>query len=349
LQIANQEANLEIWYDTPWTSISPANRGWQVILGKQNSTATIHAKIVIDGTDLGDLAAAAGASYEIGMDSRIKTQEKMAPSQANDIIQDLTYAAILQDFGDGVDKTISKPEGYDLSQFLCSCQQNCDDPNPKPKPHPCETMLSYGKLPNGKYMINWPIKGNDFYANIIENSEEERTAILEKAKNKTLQFIYYIQTGLGYKHLGIATDEFPSEDGLPLMPYHREGRRIHGLVQMNVNHMIHPYDHELYRTGIAVGDYPIDHHHYERPDAPEIDFPKVPSFNIPIGTLIPQGVDNLIVADKAISVTNIVNGASRLQPVILQVGQAAGLIAANAVMNDISPNLGCKWLPHAIY
>ena len=35
--------------------------------------------------------------------------------------------------------------------------------------------------------------------------------------------------------------------------------------------------------------------------------------------------------------TNIVNGASRLQPVILQVGQAAGVMAAMCVKNGISP------------
>ena len=336
-QIANKETNLDIWYDTEWNEIIRTDNGWKVTIDKKNTSYTVAAQIIIDGTDLGDVAATAGATYDIGMDSQHDTGESMAPESANDIIQDLTYAAILQDYGEGIDKTITKPDGYDRSQFLCACKQNCDDPDPQPKPHPCETMLTYGKLPNGKYMINWPIKGNDYYANIIEKNKEEQNEILAKAKNKTLQFIYYIQTELGYKHLGLTEDEFPSEDNLPLMPYHREGRRIHGATRLNVNHILEPYNHNLYRTGIAVGDYPIDHHHYERQDAPVIDFPKVPSFNIPIGTLIPKNVDNLIIADKGISVSNIVNGASRLQPVIIQIGQAAGLIAALAVKQNQSP------------
>ena len=121
------------------------------------------------------------------------------------------------------------------------------------------------------------------------------------------------------------------------MPYHREGRRIHGKVQLTVNHILAPYQQSipLYRTGIAVGDYPIDHHHNEKPEAPTIDFPPVPSFNIPMGALLPQEVNNLIIADKAISVTNIVNGASRLQPVVLQIGQAAGIIAGLATLQNI--------------
>lgn len=28
-------------------------------------------------------------------------------------------------------------------------------------------MLNYGRLPNGKYMLNWPVNGNDVYMNIV--------------------------------------------------------------------------------------------------------------------------------------------------------------------------------------
>jgi hypothetical protein len=47
--------------------------------------------------------------------------------------------------------------------------------------------------------------------------------------------------------------------------------------------------------------------------------------------LIPEETEGLIVAEKSISVTNLVNGATRLQPVVLQIGQAAGALAALAV------------------
>lgn len=336
-QIAKKEDNLTIIYDTRFKTIVREFDLWTGHFEDGAGTKKITARVAIDGTDLGDVAAKAGATFDIGMDSRNETGESMASEKANDILQDLTYAAILQDFGQGVNKTIPKPANYDPSQFDCACQQNCRDTTVTTTVHPCETMLNYGKLPNGKYMINWPLKGNDYYANLIDKTEGERKAILEKAKNKTLQFIYYIQTELGYPHLGIAAAEFPTVDGLPLMPYHREGRRMHGLVQMNVNHILHPYNFPLYRTGIAVGDYPIDHHHFEYPDAPEIDFPKVPSFSIPLGSLIPENVDNLLIADKAISVTNIVNGSSRLQPVIVQIGQIAGLVGAISAQTGTPP------------
>jgi hypothetical protein len=90
----------------------------------------------------------------------------------------------------------------------------------------------------------------------------------------------------------------------------------------------------LYRTGISVGDYPVDHHHHKNSAAPKIKFTPVNSYNIPLGCLIPESTDGLIAAEKNISVSNIVNGTTRLQPVVLLTGQAAGALAAYSVQNN---------------
>ena len=201
----------------------------------------------------------------------------------------------------------------------------------------CDKMLTYGRLPGNKYMINWPRHGNDIYLNVVEMNREQRKTELQKAKERTLGFIYYIQTELGFKHLGLADDEFPTEDKLALVPYHREGRRLRGIQRLTINNVLDIYGGQpLYRTGISVGDYPVDHHHDCNPDAPEIIFPAISSFNIPLGALIPEKMDGLIVSDKAISVSNIINGATRLQPCVLLTGQAAGALAALSIKNDLN-------------
>jgi hypothetical protein len=84
----------------------------------------------------------------------------------------------------------------------------------------------------------------------------------------------------------------------------------------------------------------VDHHHARytgSEELPRLYFHPVPSFGLPLGTLIPQGVDNLIIAEKSISVSNIVNGTTRLQPVVLQIGTAAGTLAALATKGHITP------------
>jgi len=112
----------------------------------------------------------------------------------------------------------------------------------------------------------------------VEMNREQRLKELEKAKHRTLEFVYYIQTELGYKNLGLADDEFPTSDHLALAPYHREGRRLKGIERLTINHVLKSDDKvPIYRTGISVGDYPVDHHHNCNPDAPKIIFPPIPS------------------------------------------------------------------------
>ncbi len=301
-----------------------------VFENEQKERLTVQAKVVIDATDLGDGLAMAGAEYNLGMEAKSVTGEENAPEVANNIVQDLTWAAVLKDYGTGADKTIEKPKNYNSELFKGSCSMTVDSILID-----CEKMLNYGRLPNNKFMINWPRHGNDIYLNVVEMDWSQRREELKKAKERTLNFIYYIQTELGYKNIGLADDEFPSEDKLALVPYHREGRRLRGIQRMTINHVLNIYGNQpLYRTGISVGDYPVDHHHACNPDAPKIHFPAVPSFNIPLGALIPEKIDGLIVSDKAISVSNLINGSTRLQPCVLLTGQAAGVLAALSVQNN---------------
>lgn len=333
-KMASGVKDLTVSLESDWKSADFKNGLWTVSFSKNGKTETITAPILIDATELGDVAAAQGLSYRLGMDARAEIGEEFAPEQANDIIQDLTFVATLQDFGAGADKTIPKPTNYDPAEFDCACAHA--DPTTDNAPTlDCGKMLDYGKLPNGKYMINWPNCGNDHYVNLVELSPEERALEIENAKQTTLRFVYYIQHELGFKHLGLAENEYPTEDGLPMIPYYRESRRYHGLVDFTLPYVRTPYaaPSPLYRTGVAVGDYTIDHHHKKNLEAPAIDFIKirVPSYNVPLGALIPANHPALILAEKSISVSNIVNGASRLQPVVLGIGHAAGVLATVAL------------------
>ena len=302
-----------------------------IVTGKE---IQILAKQTIDATELGDVMAAANVPHHIGMEASTQTGEQVGVPATNDIVQDLTYAAVLKDYGTSADCTIVKPMGYDAAEFDAS---NSNYYNNKLRPAPsvdAKKMLDYGKLPNNKYMLNWPTFGNDLYLNIVSLNREQRTKELEKAKEQTKRFIYFIQHDLGFKNFGVADDEFPTPDRLPLIPYHREGRRLVGLVRLRINEIATPFYQStaFYRTGISVGDYPIDHHHKKNDQAPQhLNFYPIPSYNIPLGALIPKDHKGLIVAEKGISVSNVVNGTTRLQPVVLGTGQAAGALAALSV------------------
>jgi hypothetical protein len=329
------EKNIYLSLQSKVLSVQKTTSGYTLKYQKNGKTHTVNADYLIDATELGDMARMLNIPRRIGMDASSDTGESWAPTVANNLVQDLTYVVVLKDYGKGSDKTIAKPSNYNPALYKCCC--DTADPSTKGKPRiDCSLMMTYGKLPNNKYMINWPNCGNDYYVNMINLNDQQRAAAVTKAKEHSLGFIYFLQTELGYKNLGLADDEYTTPDKLPLMPYHRESGRIQGHVLFTANHIMKPYDYTLYRTGVAVGDYPIDHHHKQKKDVPIIDFfdIKAPSYNLPIGSLIPKGHDRLIIAEKSISVSNIVNGASRLQPVVLGIGQAAGVLAAVAVKNN---------------
>ena len=315
------EENICLYRNISLDSLTRKDAVWHLRCGGRR----FRAAMLVDCTELGDVAARLGIPYDLGMDSSRDMGEDVAPEEANDIIQDLTYV-ITARFYDR-DMTISRPEGYDASLY-----EGCN-------PGGTDAMLSYGLLPGGDVMLNWPINGNDAYMNLVEAGKEERDSLLEEAKRISLGYLYYIQTELGHPELGIAEGVYPSADGLPLIPYHRESRRIHGRTRFTVNDVFDPYRNNLYRTSVAVGDYPVDHHHrrYPCPDSlPDLHFYPVPSFSVPAGVLVPgenplQGDEDyspLLVAEKSVSVSNIVNGATRLQPVVMGLGQAAGTMAA---------------------
>jgi hypothetical protein len=60
-------------------------------------------------------------------------------------------------------------------------------------------------------------------------------------------------------------------------------------------------------------------------------------FAIPFECFIPEKIDGFLPAEKNISQSRMVNGATRLQPHTMLMGQAAGAIAALAIEKGIQP------------
>lgn len=331
---AAREANLTIIYEASFLSCVMRNGNvfGAKIRAKDGKELQITAKITIDATEFGDIFANAGCTFDTGMEDPSSSGEPEAVGRHN-ILQDITYVAVLKDYG--FDRTIPQPASFDPSLYRCSCSSGCDTV----QAIDCQRMLDYGKLPNNKYMINWPMHGNDYPVTTEDLLGPSRLETYKKAKQRTLGFVYYIQTHLGFRNLSLADDEFPTADRLPFMPYIREARRVRGVVKLNLGHLQKPYDQpqKLYRTGISVGDYPLDLHLGAHPCAPSVTLPPIPSFSVPLGASIPERVDGLIVAEKGISVTNLANGATRLQPCVMLTGQAAGILAAECAKSNIQP------------
>ena len=217
---------------------------------------------------------------------------------------------------------------------------------------------------------------NDYPATVAEIEDStRRQATNREMRLRTLQLLYYIENTLGIRDWAVAGDEGydtpynrreidtslrgrpelePFRTMLyhfPPIPYVRESRRIIGLHTLCAREIDRrPGRHPVqFETSVTIGDYPVDMHGSmtARYLEPELDRAEdIPDkfgghgagpFSIPFESFIPEKVDGFLPAEKNISQSRMANGATRLQPHTMLMGQAAGAIAALAVKAGVQP------------
>ncbi len=210
-----------------------------------------------------------------------------------------------------------------------------------------------GTYPGDISLINWP--QNDYWlGNLIEVSEAEAAKHLARAKQLSLSLLYWLQTecprpdgGTGWKGLRLRPDVVGTEDGLAKYPYIRESRRIKAVFTVLEHHVgtqarmqltgktQDEVSAEPFADSVGIGSYRIDLHPSSGGDN-YIDVSSLP-FQIPLGALIPQRVENLLPACKNLGVTHITNGCYRLLPVEWNIGESVGVLVAYCLARKRNP------------
>jgi hypothetical protein len=111
----------------------------------------------------------------------------------------------------------------------------------------------------------------------------------------------------------------------------RETRRIIGEYVLTSDDVLH---YRKFDDVIALGNWPIDLHDptggTKQADI-GILLKRDRAYQIPYRCLLPKKMDNLLVAGRCISTTREANGSTRVMPICMAIGQAAGTAAALAV------------------
>ena len=309
----------------------------------QGSPQTIHGTQWIDGSDLGDLIAMADAPYRWGWEAQETWNEPSAPDRKR-LDQDAFFT----------EQPVQSPTWVVMGQLSGECPAQSSQTPAPPFERSLErfglrTTLTYGRLPGGLVMLNWPLNGNDWHRGLqrsISSDPVQRELLAGEMQRHSCSFLEELaRLSCGGLSRGEA---FPSDKPhLALMPYWREGRRLKGQVTVTERDLLPVGDGALRASlsadSIAVGTYANDHHY------PGEDWPLAPKscrwggrwtgtpFCIPYGALLSDSLCNLLAAEKCFSVSHMANGATRLQPLILNIGQAAGLAAALASQLEIDP------------
>jgi hypothetical protein len=201
-------------------------------------------------------------------------------------------------------------------------------------------------------LVNWP--QNDYWlGDLLTATPEQKQEFLRQGKQLSLALLYWMQTEAprpdgkqGWKGLRLRQDVVGTEDGLAKAAYIRESRRIKAEftileqhvgtdMRMNSENGDEQSMAARFEDSVGVGCYRIDLHPAVG-GTNYIDVSSLP-FQIPLGALLPQRVENLLPACKNIGTTHITNGCYRLHPVEWNIGEAAGALAAHAILTRQSP------------
>ena len=330
----------------------------------------VTAGIVLDATDEGDLLPLAGCEFVVGAESASDTGELHAldgPADPTDQ-QAVTWCAALE-LRPGEDHTIERPASYEFwrgyrADFWPGPQLGWATQEPetgRPLRRPLfgeageQDLWTFRRIRYGGHyvepvsdvtLVNWP-QVDYWLAPLVGPPPAQRADALAAARELTLSFVHWLQSeaprpdgGAGYPGLRLCPEVLGTADGLAATAYVRESRRIRAEVTVRETHVgveARPGADraEAFADTVGVGCYRIDLHP-STAGRPYLDIGTYP-FQIPLGALVPQRLDNLVAAGKCLGVTHITNGCYRLHPVEWNVGEAAGALAAFCLDRQVSP------------
>ena len=112
----------------------------------------------------------------------------------------------------------------------------------------------------------------------------------------------------------------------------RESRRARGIKTLYIDAVLAC---EKPEDSIALGSYKVDVHSGSSPLTKLAPLPG--AYGIPYGCLVAEGLDNLILSGRCISMDANALGSVRVMPTCMAIGEAAGVGAALAVRAGVAP------------
>lgn len=202
-------------------------------------------------------------------------------------------------------------------------------------------------MPNQKMYLNLPEIVGAQHA-FVEGNEKVRQKIINEHAQLTRWLIYFMQNDeslteeirQGWREWGLPLDEFKDNNHLPYEIYVRESRRLMGRAIFTENDaQIAPLLKRapICNESISITEWFLDSHAVTPEKISDSDWEGELLLNnitvpgqISYWTMIPQGIDNLIVPVCA-SATHIGWGAIRLEPTWMSMAEAAGYATVMAI------------------
>ena len=321
--------NIEVLFHTDVESVEVENAHLKkVILRGKGWRILVSARVFIDATGDGDVAYLAGASYEKGQkDTGVLQPPTMMFTVAGvDIDKTIDYLAENPDQMER-SKTIDCANGYDADFFrsdpnfvMVAMRKLVSQLRAQGKmPINRENIIIINSLLPGEVHLNCTrhlgTDGSDVFS--VTRAEIEGYLQIEEFTEVLKQHVpgfencYISQI---YPSLGI-----------------RESRRFSGIRRLTEKDLVEGhFDEET----IGIGSYPVDIH---AGDGMSTIFTKIPAYGIPYGITVSDEIEGLMFAGRCASMDAVAMSSARVMPICMAIGEAAGIGAALAVKQSISP------------
>ena len=280
-----------------------------VVFETKSGPIVIRARAIIDCSGDGDVAARAGAPYDIGR-------------EGDGLVQPMTLMFRMADFQHAAFKAYVKehPDQWRGVHGLWDLVQQAsangelelarEDILLFATPHEHEVSVNSTRVTRVLGTDVWNLS----YAEWESRRQMRQIVAFLRRYVPGFDKAYAVQSGV---HIGV-----------------RETRRFHGAYQLTADDILQA---RKFPDVIARSAYPVDIHNPEGTGTILKRLPPGEAYDIPLRCLMPQKVERIIVAGRCISGTHEAHSSYRVMPVCMATGQAAGVCAALAVRHGTAP------------
>lgn len=320
-EMASEEPNLDVLYYT-WISdvIMDGHRAAGLIIENKSGRQAVYAKCVVDATGDADVASLSGAATVTA------DRKKTHPVTLLAKVGGVDKAKLLEYYGANPDFRGSFTRNWPVTPFHTSRL----DKELQGKTLPAELeylrdwfILFYETVRGGEFILNisgdTEIDGTDA-AEISRAEDNSRRRIAECIRLYRMfipgcENMYLISTG---STLGI-----------------RESRQLIGRYTITVEDLL---TQRRFWDTVSCACALVGNHTPDGKNSAFADIVPGHPFYMPYRCMLPAEVEGLLVTGRCISVEPAAMGGTRIMPVCMGLGQAAGTAAAMSAMEGVSPD-----------
>ncbi|MGH7263605.1 MAG: FAD-dependent oxidoreductase, partial [Candidatus Rokuibacteriota bacterium] len=288
--------------------VAPGPTG--VVFATKSGPVVVTARVVVDGTGDGDIAALAGAPYEVGRDGDGLVQPMTLMFRMVDFQREAFGAYAREHPGQwrgvhGLWDLVREATGAGVLDLPR------EDVLFFGTPHPREVSVNSTRVTRALGVDVWDLTRAEWQS----RRQMRQLVAFFRRYVPGFEQAYVAQSGV---QIGV-----------------RETRRIVGEYRLTADDILTA---RKFHDVVARGAYPIDIHDPRGIGTRLERLPLGEAYDIPLRCLLPQRAERLLVAGRCISGTHEAHSSYRVMPIAMATGQAAGVCAALAARGARLPH-----------